>query len=100
MSKKSLDWDGWVALYDPVKNHIDDNASYDGFGFETYGLELDFVKSVPVANIWTVIDGDDGIYVTSGFHLVNRLLYLVTEQPCPDDKLIEFMDVDYSEIEE
>ena len=38
-----MDFEKFVNKYKPIKNHIDDNASYDGFMFETYDKELEFV---------------------------------------------------------
>ena len=76
-----------------VNNHIDDNASFDGKMFETFGPELDFVRSQASLNkVWTIIEGDedemgdDGelrpnmVYI-SGMHLVNRIGYLITKEP-------------------
>lgn len=49
---------------------------------ETYGDELDRVKKTPVKHIWTVVDGDGGsMVVCAGFHVVNRVNYIITEQP-------------------
>jgi hypothetical protein len=49
---------------------------------ETYGPELELVRSFPPNQIWTVVDGDDGeLYVCAGYHLVNRINYLITKNP-------------------
>jgi len=52
--------DEWFETYKPIKNHIDVNASFDGHMFETYGDEVEFVKSTPPNHIWMYGDGDDG----------------------------------------
>jgi hypothetical protein len=50
--------------------------------FDTYGPELEFVKSQPDNKIWTWVDGDNGGSVlTTGFHFCNRIGYLITETP-------------------
>jgi len=76
-------FDAWDAKYQPMENHIDTNA---GDKFETYGEELDYVLSIAntePARVWTLVDGDDGnLYITSGYHLVNRLNYFITHNPC------------------
>jgi hypothetical protein len=80
-----LNWekelDAWEAKYKPIKNHLDD----DNDKFETYGEELDYVRSVydtDPRRVWTLIDGDDGnLYIVDGYHLVNRINYFVTEKP-------------------
>jgi hypothetical protein len=83
------------AAYSLLTNHLNRNASWsygDGAGclFETYGHELQFVRSQNHATIWTLVDGDDGgQYVVSGYHFVNRIGYLISTTPVPDDLDIE-----------
>ena len=85
----------WEAAYKPIYNHIDKNASFqdesgNGIMFETYGDEVEFVKSQSPANIWMYGDGDDGgSYVWNGWGFVNRLGYFITEVPCPPDTTIQ-----------
>ena len=78
-----------------VANHLNPNASW-GFGdgrgclFETYGDELEFIRQQDPSRVWTLIDGDDGdLYVISGPHFVNRIGYLLSRDPIPDDAVIE-----------
>ena len=74
----------------PLRNHFDENAAGDGFMFETYGIELDFVRAQNPHHIWTLVEGDNGrLYVVDGYHLVNRLGYFVAEIPCPSDVSID-----------
>ena len=90
-----MTFEEWEAAYKPIFNHIDKNASFqdeDGNGlmFETYGDEVEFVKSQSPANIWTYGDGDDGGgYIWNGWHIVNRIGYFITEVPCPPDTTIQ-----------
>jgi hypothetical protein len=87
------------------KNHIDNNAGFDGCMFETYGEELDYVFKMSKKNrVVTIIEGDgedeceeifinnDGVevkdvfpipnlYYISGFHYVNRLGFFVLDRP-------------------
>jgi hypothetical protein len=82
--------DEFQANYPLVANHIDPNASCafgDGPGclFETFGEELAFVRGQNPRTIWTLVDGDDGNqYILSGYHLVNRIGYLISIIPFPD----------------
>jgi len=71
--------DEFLEHYKPIKNHLDDNASWDGCMFETYGKELEFVKAYDGKHVWTLLEGDEGTYISSGFHFVNRMGYLITE---------------------
>jgi hypothetical protein len=87
-----MDFDEWCATYKPIKNHIDTNASFDGEMFETYGDEVEFVKSQSPENIWMYGDGDDGGgYLWSGWGFVNRIGYFITEVPCPPDTKIQVL---------
>ena len=90
-----LSFEDWVEQYKPITNHIDPHASFqdeDGNGimFETYGDEVEFVKSQSPANIWMYGSGDDGgTYIWNGWGFVNRLGYFITEVPCPPDTHIQ-----------
>jgi hypothetical protein len=65
----------------PILNPYDDNASLDGVMFETYGEELQHVKKQDPRHIWTYCEEDDILFLSQGFHLVNRLGYVITELP-------------------
>jgi len=91
-----IDFDEWVATYKPITNHIDTNASFDGTMFETYGDEVEFVKSQDENRIWMYGDGDNGnTYIWSGWGFVNRIGYFITEVPCPADTTIQIKVSDY-----
>jgi hypothetical protein len=87
--------DEFDAAYTLVTNHLNPNATWafdDCMGclFETYGLELDFVRQQDRRTVWTLLDGDDGdLYIVSGYHYVNRIGYLISTVPVPDDTDIE-----------
>ena len=73
-----------------IPNNYDEYSSFDGLMFETYGDEVEFVKSQSPDKIWMYGDGDDGgSYVWSGWGFVNRLGYFITEVPCPPDTTIQ-----------
>ena len=67
--------------------------------FETYGEDIAFIATQSDDNIWTWIDGDEGTWIVNGFHIVNRIGYFVTENPCTQDLLEVQVDF-YSEDEE
>ena len=76
-----------------VENHIDNNASFSGNMFETYGSELQHVQEMAKQNrVITIIetDGDEldeegdlipNMYYVSGMHHINRIGYLITAEP-------------------
>jgi hypothetical protein len=81
----------WFDTFKPIPNHIDNNASFQtgegvGYMFETYGKELEFVKAQAPNTIWTYGDGDNGSYIWSGWHFVNRIGYFISTVPFDENK--------------
>ena len=74
----------WDTTFIPVKNHLDENASWDGVMFETYGDEYQHIRFTDVHHVWTYIDGDGGTYLVNGHAWVNRIGYFVTEKEWND----------------
>ena len=73
-------------------NNYDDNASFDGLMFETYGDEVEYVKTKPENRIWMYGQGDDGgLYIWSGWGFVNRIGYFISENPVPNNTTIQIM---------
>lgn len=81
----------FLNKYNIVVNHIDQNAAFGGFNresesgcmFETFGEELNFVIEKAKENIkkiWTILECDGSLFVSAGYHRVNRLGYLISEQ--------------------
>lgn len=74
--------------YCPQKNHLDDNASFNGCMYETYGDEIKHVRDTArVGNrVWTIIEDDEGhLWLTLGIRFVNRFGFLVTEKAVVGD---------------
>jgi hypothetical protein len=64
----------------------------EGMVFETYGEDLDFVKTQDQKRVWTVVDGDgENPVITAGYHYVNRIHYIITIKPWED----EFLELPY-----
>lgn len=91
---RKLTEDEFDSTFNLLDNHIDNNASFDGKMFETYGEELEFVKQMAKENrVITIIESDEGceededgftrpnMYFVNGMHFVNRIGYFVTESP-------------------
>lgn len=97
-------FDDWADEFGLVTNHIDPNASFNGNMFETYGDEVRYVCDMvnddkTKDNVWTYVDGDGGTYVLSGYHLVNRIGYFITNKPAKE-KVDYLILVDEYETEE
>ncbi len=89
---KKLTEDEFDAQFTPVENHLDDNASFSGCMFETYGEEVDYVfdLSKKEQRVWTIIEGDDDkIFYTTGFHRVNRMGFLITKEVYTEEIEVE-----------
>jgi hypothetical protein len=95
--------DKFFEDYKPQVNHIlrakvgshiadEDIAPYAGCMYETFGEEIDYIKSFfnKPKHIWTIVDGEDDMVIQSGYWLVNRLGYIITEKPWEkEDILVE-----------
>ncbi len=91
--------------YKPIINHIlgttdgEPNAPMGGYGYETFGEELDTVlamQKVSPKKVWTVIDtcpdeedmeNDCGMAIVAGYHHVNRILYVITEKEWENENI-------------
>lgn len=98
MKEITMTEDQFYAKYKLIKNHLDKNAAFDGCMFETYGKEVMYVHSLSTSKkdsdrrrVWTILDGEGELFYSSGYHIVNRLGYLITEKPFPknQDILVE-----------
>jgi hypothetical protein len=79
-----LTQDEWEEKYLPIKNPNNDWGG-DYSSFETYSPDVTFVSEQPDNTIWTEMDGEDGVYIVSGYHLVNRIQYYITQKPWTED---------------
>ena len=104
MNSFVLTTDEFFRWYQPQQNPFDDNASYDGCMFETYGKEHDHIKLVndfAPDRIWTMLDCEGKTIVANGYHFVNRIGYIITELPAPEGMYFEVLDendFDYQSI--
>ena len=90
-----FDYSDWVEQFKPINNHLEVYASIDGYLFQPYGEQWDFVKSHENEYIWTLIitDTDDGgthWKISTGLHIVNREGYIVTVEPYSEDTVVEY----------
>lgn len=83
---KELTISDFEQKYTIVKNHLTENAPFENGLFETFGEELGYVYTqVPQNKIWTIIDSAGWYGIIAGFHFVDRLGFLVTEQEWEKD---------------
>jgi hypothetical protein len=99
-SVTKLTLDDWTEKYTPVANHLDDGASMDLTGdgkgnmFETYGKELEYVMDVfqkTPNKVWTIVEGDDDMYIEAGLRTVNKYGFLITtEEWSKEDEMLSY----------
>lgn len=82
------------AFYDFFVPYRHPKAAHDiwgGHGLETFGPDLELVRSLDQNHVWTVVESgcDDDLWITSGFHYVNRICYLVTKK-AHDGLMVDF----------
>lgn len=85
----------FYELYKPEFNQVilkntqhapEDMCPFGGCMYETFGEELEYVKTKLNKHIWTIVDTDgDNFVIIAGFHFVNRLGYFVTEKAWEDE---------------
>jgi hypothetical protein len=90
--KHKIKEDYFDEYYKPQVNHLVKNASFNGCMYETYGKELEYVRSVAhnpktAKSVWTILEADSKIFYCAGYHFVNRLGYLITEKPFENENL-------------
>ena len=75
--KNILAIEDFDEIFEPIINTNSDNTL-----FETHGADLDYVLKVANATphkVWTLMDSDSGLVIVSGYHLVNRVHYIITK---------------------
>jgi hypothetical protein len=91
---ETITLDAFIEQYKPLSNPFLAAEVSEGFSnayVETYGDELRYVMDVAKQkprNVWTVIEEDGELYINNGFHFVNRLAYIITENEWPTHLII------------
>ncbi|HZF02307.1 MAG TPA: hypothetical protein VE344_10470 [Methylomirabilota bacterium] len=84
--------DEFEMRYEPMKNNFDESAAYEGAWFETFGEAELFVRNADPKTVWTIVEGDEFLWLIAGFHYVNRFGYLITRTPWKSDDEIYFFE--------
>jgi hypothetical protein len=94
-----MKFETWTKKYAPIKNKLSKGAPIDGYMFETFGKQLKELlkqankKKIDGRNgyrVWTVVDGEgSSLILINGWHLVNRLGYMITRKPWTEGEYIE-----------
>lgn len=75
----------WVKTYSPIKNIFKSRTNIDGFLYNTYGEEWEYVNMYHKSQIWTLVIMDlsrsASWEITNGIHFINRAGFLITKRP-------------------
>ncbi len=71
--------DAFYEFFRPFRHPQSSFDIWGGIGMETFGEDLELVKSLPASTVWTVVDGDGDQWILPGIHTVNRVCFLVSE---------------------
>lgn len=92
MSQKTITWDQWYEKYHPILNETGERIEIDFNDRET-------LQAAQESNtLWTQLDADGVMCFANGYHHVNRMAYVMTEEPYDPMESIEV--VDQSDIED
>lgn len=79
---KTISFEIFKETYKPQKNPFVQDSSYDGYMFETYGIELAHVREQDNKNIWTIINCEnEESWIIPGYHIVDRFGYILCNIP-------------------
>lgn len=82
--------DDWIEKYKPLKNKTTRREECNGWYYETYGKDDEYIRNFPDQNrIWTILSIDGEEWIVSGWHYVNRFGYFITKHPLADGETIE-----------
>ena len=75
--------DAFYEYFKPYHHPDACNDIWGGLGLETFGKDLETVLKLDASYLWTVLESDSSndIWIACGYHLANRICYLVTEKP-------------------
>ena len=73
--------DAFEAFFEPYRHPDATSSIWNDLGLTAYGKDWATLKTVSSDYVWTVVDCDGDQWIAPGFHVVNRVCYLVTRKP-------------------
>jgi hypothetical protein len=95
--ERRITWEEFETEFKPKKNTLNKREEYRGWLYEAYGEDEAFVRRFTDGNpnnVWTIIDGEHGITLGSGWRYDNRIGYIITELPCKKGESVTVQDED------
>ncbi len=98
-----MSFDDWFQQFTPIINTTGaasglsaavSDLQQEHCVFETYGCEVGRVVNVAddteaMLHVWTLLEAEGFMYISSGFHFVNRMGYFITLEPADAGKYYE-----------
>ncbi len=72
-----LPMEEFIEIFEPITNTDTNNILFD-----IEGKDLAFIRKVLKVSprkIWTLMDSDNGLVIVCGYHLLNRVKYIITK---------------------
>lgn len=81
----------WEAKYQPIKNHLRENAPWNGIWFDATGDEDKFIREQNPFNVWAYsdIEEDGEAYLVSGYRFRSGIGHFITKNPWMDGEDIQ-----------
>jgi hypothetical protein len=73
--------DAFEAYFEPYRHPAATSNIWNDLGLIAYGKDWKTLKTVSSDYVWTVVECEGDQWITPGFHVVNRVCYLVTKKP-------------------
>ena len=73
--------DAFEAYFEPCRHPNTMANVWNDLGLSAYGKDWETLKEVSPNYVWTVIESEGDRWITLGFHVVNRVGYLITKKP-------------------
>lgn len=78
MESKQIQSRTFDRMFTPVRNQHDGSEQFSIYS-ATDLVEIE--KADKENRLWTVLDCDGKLYISAGRHFVNRMHYVITEEP-------------------
>ena len=75
-----IDYREWHSAFKPIKNHLEEETSFNGELFGIVGDDLEFVEDMDECFVWTYHSNDVGFYVTNGRNSDSVAGYFITSK--------------------
>lgn len=92
MSENYIEIAGWTKFeekFKPKTNHF--GTAPNNQYYQTHGKEGDYVRTLDPRYVWTNVQGESSDLLLNGFHLVNRIAYIVCENPWGENTSYEVL---------